>query len=96
MTIERLKELYKSDITIPETNKNRINKCQAWFLDCGNYVLIKSYKTIVAVYDKTDRTLYSFGRYSITTYQHIRKYRNDYTPDMYKTKEVNCEFCNWF
>ena len=98
MTREWLKEIYDNTdkMFIEETNKNRVHKCQAWFKDYGVYVALKSYNTIVAIYDKSERILYSFGRYSRTTYQHIRKFRNDYLPDMHNTKEVNCEFCNWF
>lgn len=98
MTIEWLKEIYENSdkMFIEETNKNRVHKCQAWFKDYGAYVALKSYNTIVAIYDKSERILYSFGRYSMTTYQHIRKFRNDYLPDMHNTKEVNCGFVNWF
>ena len=98
MTQEMLKETYENMqyITIPKTNKNRVHKCQAWYEEIGNFIVLQSYDTIVAVYSKSERILYSFGRYSMTTYQHIRKFRNDYLPDMHNTKEINCGFVNWF
>lgn len=74
----------------------RILNCQAWYgFDPVNKIyLVKSYDTIVAYDDET--TLYSLGRFSMTTYQHIRKYRNNYTKNGYKTHEQNLELVNWF
>ena len=72
----------------------RINRCEAWFTRVDSLIFVKSYNTIVAVYD--GKTLYSNGRYSMTTYQHIRKFRNNYTADGYMTPEVNLERVNWF
>lgn len=77
-------------------NAKRIHKCQAEYQIFSNCILIQSYKTLVALYNYEDETLYSFGRYTMTTYQHIRKFRNDYTPNMYLTKEENLELVNWF
>lgn len=78
------------------TNWIRINHCQAWFGYEPTYkvYLIKSYDTIVAYEDKD--TLYSLGRFTMTTYQHIRKYRNDYSKNKVYTKEKNLELVNWF
>lgn len=73
---------------------HRICHCQAWYANVGDLVFIKSYNTIVAVYD--GKTLFSNGRYSMTTYQHIRKFRNNYTREMYKTPEINLERVHWF
>lgn len=79
---------------------NRINSCQAWFgaisLDGSLYYIVLSYNTIVAIYSPNTGVLYSVGRFSMTTYQHIRKYKNNYTPNKYNTKEINLELCNWF
>ena len=75
----------------------RVNHCQArYYTDNAGWKWLKSYNTIVAVYVPKDDTLYSFGRYSSTTYQHIRKFRNDYLPNMYFTNEVNIEYENWY
>lgn len=75
---------------------NQILHCQAWYgWDAINKVwLIKSYDTIVAYDDET--TLYSLGRFSMTTYQHIRKYRDNYTDKLWKIAEKNLELVNWF
>ena len=57
----------------------RLNKCQAWYTSDSpydEYVYLKSYNTIVACYCVNQHTLISFGRYSSTTYQHVRKFRN--------------------
>ena len=83
----------------------RINRCQAWYYHDTNtdLVWIKSYNTIVAVYDVYAGVLVSLGRYSMTTYQHIRKFRNDYAPVFtsfihagWEVDEINLELTNWF
>ena len=76
---------------------NRVAKCQAWYCtDDKGWKWLKSYTTVVAVYVPEDDTLYSFGRYSSTTYQHVRKFRNNYLPNMHMTNEVNIEYENWY
>ena len=77
-------------------DENRINKCQAWYVTYSNIKIVKSYQTIVAVYVEDVDTLFSIGRFSATTYQHIRKFRNNYLPNTYKTKEYNLELVNWY
>ena len=76
----------------------RINRCQAWFSETwfngSRVTLVRSYNTIVAF--MYDGTLYSLGRYSMTTYQHIRKFRNNYTRDSYNTPEKNLALVDWF
>lgn len=67
----------------------RVNKCQAWFCKRDGFWWLRSYGTIVAVYDEELDILVSFGRYSATTYQHIRKFRNNYLPHMWDTTEMN-------
>lgn len=82
------------------TTWHRINYCQAWYgaiaLKNKLYYIIQSYNTIVAIYSTNTEILYSIGRFSVTTYQHIRKYKINYTPNKYNTKEYNLELCNWF
>lgn len=54
----------------------RVTNCKAYIAeygDLGRYILIRSYNTIIGVYDKLDATYYSMGAYSMTTYQHERK-----------------------
>lgn len=69
----------------------RLAKCQAWYWVWGGMIFLKSYDTIVAVYSGQYDTLFSYGRYSNTTYQHIRKFRNTCTPHMWETKEENLQ-----
>ena len=88
------------EFDVPADNKHRINYCQAWYkkmtLAKREIIVVKSYDTIVAFYDVETDCLVSLGRYSMTTYQHIRKFRNNYLPSMCKTAEINVEFVNWF
>lgn len=74
-----------------EVKWERVGRCQAWFWKWGDLTFLKSYDTIVAVYSGQYDTLFSYGRYSMTTYKHIRKFRNDCLPSMWKTKEENLQ-----
>lgn len=76
--------------------ETRVNHCQAWFVETKDWIILKSYSTIVAIYCKKVDTLYSVGRFSSTTYQHIRKFRNNYCPSSYMTGEMNLELVNWY
>lgn len=70
----------------------RLARCQAWiYTDERGNQWLKSYDTVVAVYRKALNTLYVYGRWSSTTYQHVRKFRNS-LPDMHYTSEVNIEY----
>lgn len=74
----------------------RLFHCTAWYYtDDNGWIWLKSYNTIVAVYVPEDDTVYSFGRYSSTTYQHVRKFSN-MMPSYYRTNEVNIEYENWY
>lgn len=85
------------DIVRKLAKEKRVNRCQAWYYkDRNGDMYLRSYVTLVAVYKADEKVLYSLGRYSMTTYQHIRKFRNDYCPDGHKTKEENLELVNWF
>lgn len=79
----------------------RINHCNAFFsnslyYDDKPFVLVKSYNTIVAIYFPSDNLLVTLGRFTMTTYQHIRKFKNSHTKQLYKTNEINLELVNWF
>ena len=79
----------------------RINRCNAFYSnylyhDYEPFMLVKSYETIVAIYFPRINLLVSLGRFSMTTYQHIRKFRNNYTLQGYNTREINLELVNWF
>lgn len=51
----------------------RVGHCKAYLVPDSGVMYIQSYKTIIGVYDKADKTYYSMGAYSMTTYQHERK-----------------------
>lgn len=54
----------------------RLNYCKAWYLFTGGgeVAFLKSYDTIVAVYNRRVGTLYVFEHYSHTTTQHVWKF----------------------
>lgn len=54
----------------------RLNTCQAHYVDVGNVVILQSYSSIVAIYNKIVGTLYVLDYYSATTQQHISKFAN--------------------
>lgn len=64
--------------------KIRLNHCQAWTQDFEGFTVLWSYKTAVAVYDKSTDTLYDILRavygYTATSAQHIAKFRNMCNP----------------
>lgn len=76
----------------------RVNKCQCWVFgrDEEETQYILSYDTLVGIYEPYYDLLVTFGRYSKTTYQHIRKFRNDYSVGGYNCEELNMEYVNWF
>ena len=94
------------DLLCGQYLRYRINHCQAYYtkeipvcVDEENdirfkVIFIKSYKTIVACHIPEFDVVISFGRYSMTTYQHISKYVKNYTPSY--TQAYNVEYVNWF
>ena len=54
--------------------ENNLYWCSASFT-VGTYWALKSYNTIVAIYDTTTGTYYVFDSYSRTTIQHVHKFR---------------------
>ena len=85
---------------IPDRLWKRVNRCQAWYFGVGSWKVLRSYKTVVAIYDEMENVLYSYGRYSMTTYQHIRKFRNLMGMEKgivpWNIQEVNLELVNYF
>lgn len=69
----------------------RLNYCNAWYTHTENYVVLKSYNTIVAFYDVSSRILYDILRYTYgytsTSSQHISKFR--YLFDIKKTVRID-------
>jgi hypothetical protein len=75
-----MKEFYVSDRPYWE----RLRTCSAYVYDTGNYILLRSYNTIIAAIDKTtnitvDMLRHEYG-YTSTSAQHLAKFRHDYTP----------------
>ena len=60
----------------PDIKSTRLNHCMAWNIasNCSKWILLQSYKTIVAAYDKNTETLFVFDYYSATTAQHVVKF----------------------
>lgn len=56
----------------------RLNKCNAWMYETENYIWLKSYKTVVAYYDKRNEEVIDALRlvygYTATSCQHIWKF----------------------
>lgn len=62
----------------PDIKRIRLYHCTAWCISSNysKWILLQSYKTIVAAYDKISDILYVFDYYSHTTCQHVVKFRN--------------------
>lgn len=73
------KEMYTELLKHVITRAYRLNNCQAWTIECGNYIILQSYNTFVAAYDEYSDIMYDFLRYSYgytaTSAQHIAKFR---------------------
>lgn len=52
--------------------------CKAWIFipDNSDFIILQSYSTIVAAYQRSAGILWVFGFYSHTTASHIAKFRN--------------------
>lgn len=62
-------------------HEERLNRCQAWYGSqdgAEDIVILRSYLTVIAIYDKRENTVYDFLRavygYTHTSSQHIRKF----------------------
>ena len=73
-----------TDAVIDAYNKNpmglveRLYFCKAWIVipDNSDFIILRSYSTIVAAFQRSTGILWVFGFYSNTTVQHIAKFRN--------------------
>lgn len=82
MTFNTRKEL--ADAVIDAYNKNptglaeRLYFCKAWIInpDNSDFIILQSYSTIVAAFQRTTGILWVFDFYSNTTASHIAKFRN--------------------
>lgn len=82
MTFTTRKEL--ADAVIDAYNKNpmglveQLYNCKAWIVmpDNSDFIILKSYSTIVAAFQRTTGILWVFDFYSHTTASHIAKFQN--------------------
>lgn len=82
MMFSTRKEL--AELVIDAYNKNpmglagRLYFCKAWvFMPVNSdFIILKSYSTIVAAFQRSTHILWVFDRCSNTTSQHIAKFRN--------------------
>lgn len=58
--------------------KKRLYYCKAQIIYpiFSDFIILRSYSTIVAAYQRTTGILWVFGHYSTTTAQHVAKFRN--------------------
>lgn len=73
-----------ADAVISEYNRavkcqaEQLYYCKAWVFmpDNSDFLILQSYSTIVAAFQRTTGILWVFGFYSNTTAQHIAKFKN--------------------
>lgn len=73
-----------ADAVIEEYNRTvkgqaeQLYCCKAWIFmpDNSDFLILQSYSTIVAAFQRTTGILWVFGFYSNTTAQHIAKFKN--------------------
>lgn len=73
-----------ADAVIKEYNRavkgqvEQLYCCKAWVLmpDNSDFLILQSYSTIVAAFQRTTGILWVFDRYSNTTSQHVAKFSN--------------------
>lgn len=75
--------------------KKRLYYCKAQIIYpvFSDFLILQSYSTIVAAYQRTTGILWVFGYYSATTAQHVAKFRNwiryKYNTGGYYPRKVN-------
>jgi hypothetical protein len=82
MTYSTRKEI--ADAVISDYNRavkgqcERLYNCKAWIFtpDNSNFIILQSYSTIVAAFQRTTGILWVFDFYSNTTAKHIAKFWN--------------------
>lgn len=73
-----------TEIAINECNRavkghpEQLYSCKAWIFtpDNSDFIILQSYSTIVAAFQRTTGILWVFDHYSNTTSHHIAKFRN--------------------
>lgn len=106
MTHEQMDYLTSEELVSKAGLIKKLGQCQATTArvldDLGNvkYVLLVSYQTVVANYIVGEQVLLVRGRYSQTTYQHVRKFRNamgrEFNVAPWNIEELNAEIDDWF
>lgn len=82
MTYSTKREL--TDVVISEYHRaikgqiEQLYSCKAWIFmpDNSEFIILQSYTTIVAAYQRTTKILWVFDYYSNTTVQHVSKFQN--------------------
>lgn len=75
--------------------RSQLYSCKAWILhpDFSDFIILQSYSTIVAAYQRTTGILWVFGYYSATTASHVAKFLNwityEYQDGLYYPRKVN-------
>lgn len=69
----------------------RLRTCQAYVYETPNFYVLRSYRTVVAIIEKSTDTCYDFLRavygYTNTSARHISKFDKDYGRGVYGCKE---------
>lgn len=77
----------------PDMASRRLYHCKAWTMQSrySKWIILQSYSTIVAAYDKNTEIVWAFDRYSVTTSQHVAKFERWLLKEMNpcKVKRVN-------
>ena len=80
--VEYVINRYNNDDTKHDGKFRQLYSCRAWYADMGNWIVLKSYNTIVALFSKETECVYDFLRYvygyTATSAKHIAKFRNLY------------------
>ena len=80
MVLEAMNEFNKTPIRVVSTA--RLRRCKAIVIEIDDYIILRSYKTMVAFIDKRTGVLYDVLRlaygYTATSAQHIAKFAHDY------------------
>ena len=60
------------------SHAQQLYSCKAWIInpDNSDFIILQSYSTIVAAFQRSTGILWVFDYYSNTTVQHIAKFRN--------------------
>ena len=75
--------------TMEYRKAKRVGYCKCYIVPDDDACFIVSYQTVIGMYSKVERTYYSMGAYSATTYQHERKALKALTNKGYHINKVN-------